>query len=225
MVVQITDNHLRESYEQDDASMSSTMTVDRQSSTTKQEEPTSDYDATTSSRRSVSFCMEKNESFSNNAMCKEDLRELWYEKSEFKRIRNFAMYVAKEISKSEALCKAPFSYERVLVQTYLSCCKATSEQGNVLTADEFKHLVRWAEVAKSRLGLEKWSIRSIKHDRSYRRSMMMDMVMEAQNNYQDDVVRMDVYVADSCAAISRPMRLFSRTLAEAQAVAAHNDLS
>jgi hypothetical protein len=222
MVLQIPDNHRRMSCEQDDASLSSTMTVERRSST-KQEEPTTDDGATT--RRGVSFCMAKNESFSNNVMCKEDLRELWYKNSEFKHFRTFTMYVAKSIGMAEARSKAPFSYERVMKNTYLSCCKATSEQERVLTADEFEHLVRWAEVATSRLGLEKWSIFSMANDRIYRRSLMMDMVLEAQNNHQDDDVSIDDYVAESCATISRPMRLFSRTLAEAQAVAAGNDIS
>lgn len=213
-------NHKHKSCEQDDASTSSTMTADAGSSTTKQEESNADYDATRSRRRSISFCMAKNESFPNNVMCKEDLRELWYENSEFKHFRSFTMYVAKEIIKAEALSNAPLSYERVMAHTYLSCCKATSEQGQILAADEFEHLVRWAQIASSRLGLEKWSIRSIAHDRSYRRSLMMDMMSEAQNNYQDDFVSMDDYVAASSASISRPMRLFSRTLAQAQAVAA-----
>jgi hypothetical protein len=226
VVLQITDNNKRKSCEQDDASTSSTITVDGRSFTTKQEESTTDYDATIR-RRNVRFCMATNESFSNNVMCKEDLKELWYKNSEFKHFRNFTMHVAKEITKVEARSKAPLSYERVMARTYRSCCKATSEQGNVLTADEFNHLVRWAEVAvaTSRLGLEKWCIRSIAHDRSYRRSLMMEMVSEAQNTYQDDFVSMDDYVAASCAAISRPMRLFSRTLAQAQAVAAHSDRS
>jgi hypothetical protein len=54
---------------------------------------------------------------------------------------------------------------------------------------------------------------------------MMEMVSEAQSTYEDDFVSMDNYVATSCAAISRPMRLFSRTLAQARAVVARNDLS
>jgi hypothetical protein len=224
MVLQITDNNKRKSCEQDDASTSSTITVDGRSFATKQEVSTTDYDATIR-RRNVRFCMSQNESFSNNVMCKEDLKELWYENSEFKHFRNFTMYVAKEVTKVEARSKAPLSYARVMARTYRSCCKATSEQGNVLTADEFNHLVRWAEVATSRLGLEKWCIRSIAHDRSYRRSLMMEMVSEAQNTYQDDFVSMDDYIATSCTAISRPMRLFSRTLAQAQAVAAHKDRS
>jgi hypothetical protein len=225
VVFQITDKHKRKSCGQDDSSLSSTVTVDSRPFNTKQEESTTDYDAATSIRQNVSFCMSKNESFSNNVMCKEDLKELWYENSEFKYFRNFTMYAAKEITKVEARSKAPLSYERVMVHTYLSCCKATSEQSDVLTADEFESLVRWAKVATNRLGLEKWCIRSIAHDRSYRRSLMMEMVSEAQSTYQDDLVSMDDYVATSCAAISRPMRLFSRTLAQARGVAARNDLS
>jgi hypothetical protein len=158
-------------------------------------------------------------------MYKEDLFELWCDSLEYKHFRSSTMYVAKEIAKAESKNKAPFSYERVMNNTYLSCCKPTSDQDNVLTADECKHLVRWAEVATSRLGLEKWSIRSVGHDRSFRRSLMMDMVLEAQNNHQGDFVTLAHYLADSCAAISRPMRLFARTLAEAQAVAARNELS
>jgi hypothetical protein len=229
MLMKITDNHRRKNCEQDDASTSSTMTVERRSST-KQENFTTDDDATTTTtsttiRRSVRFCMAKNESFSNNVMCEEDLRELWYANSDFKYFRSYTMHVARQITKAEARRRGRSSYERIMTQTYMSCCKATSEQGNVLTADEFELLVRWAEVATSRLGLETKSIRFIAHDRSYRRSLMVDMVMEAQKNYQDDSIGMDDYVSDSCATISRPMRLFSRTLAEAQAVAARNDLS
>jgi hypothetical protein len=203
----------------------------------KQEEWTTDDDddddddddaTTSSSRRSVRFCMAKNESFSNNVMCEEDIREgelLWYKSSDFKHFRSITSYVAKEITKAEARSRAPLSFERVMTHTYLACIKATSEEGNVLPADEFEHLVRWAESASSRFGMEKWSIRPIAHDRSYRRSLITEMVLEAQNHCQGDFVSMDLDVADSCAAISRPMRLFSRTLAEAQAVAIRNDLS
>jgi hypothetical protein len=219
-------NHQPKSCEQDDASASSTMTVEVRSST-KQEDSSNDNDAANTNkttRRSVRFCLSKNESFSNTFMCKEDLLELWYTISEFKHFRSFTMYAAKEITKVEARNKSPLSYERVMTHTYLACCKATSEQGNVLTADEFKHLVRWAEIATSRLGLEKWSIQSLGQDRSYRRSLMMDMVLEAQNTHRDNF-NMEYFVADCCTTISRPMRLFSRTLAEAQLVAARNYLS
>jgi hypothetical protein len=226
MLLQVPDSKHRRitCNEQDDASTSSTLTVE-EPSCAKQEESTSDNDTTPSSRRSVSFCLEKNVSFSNNVTCKEDLFELWYDSLEYNHFRTSTMYVAKETAKAESKNKAPFSYERVMSNTYLACSKATSDQGSVLTADEFKHLVRWAEVATSRLGLEKWIIRSIGNDRSFRRSLMLDMVAEAQNNHRDDFVTLGDYLATSCATVSRPMRLFSRTLAEAQVVAARNILS
>jgi hypothetical protein len=218
MLLKITDTHRGKSCEQDDTSVASTVTVE-------QEEWTTDDDdaITSSSRRSVRFCMAKNESFSNNIMCEEDVFELWYKSSDFKHFRSFTSHMAKEITKLEARSRAPKGFERVMTHTYLACIKATSEQGNVLTADEFEHLVRWAKA--SRFGMEKWSIRPIAHDRSYRKSLIRDMVMEAQNHCQDDFVSMDLNVADSCADISRPLRLFSRTLAEAQAAAIRNDLS
>jgi hypothetical protein len=224
VLLKITDTQRRKSCEHDDTSTSSTMTVERLSST-EQEESTTDDDATARRRRRVSFCIAKNESFSNNVMCEEDLRKLWYKSSDFKRFRAFTMHVANEIAKVEARSRGPFSYERVMTNTYMACIKATSEQGNVLTADEFKQLVRWAEVNTARCGMVKWSIRSIAHDRSYRKSLMRAMVMKIQNQCQDDFVSIDFNVADSCAAISRPLILFSRTLAEAQAVAVRNDHS
>jgi hypothetical protein len=211
--------------EQDDSSTSSTVTVEKPSSAKQAEESSTDDEAKRSSRRSVSFCLEKNEYFSNNAMYREDLFELWFDSLEYKHFRSSTMYVSKEITKAESKNMAPFSYERVMSNTYLACSKATSDQGNVLTADEFKHLVRWAEVATSRLGLEKWSVRSVGNDRSFRRCLMLDMVVEAQNNHRDEFVTLEDYLATSCATVSRPMRLFSRTLAEAQAVAARNMLS
>jgi hypothetical protein len=207
--------------EQDDASTSSTLTVERLNSKQQQQQAP----APTRPSRSVRFCLSKNESFSNEIICKEDLKEMWYAPADYKHFRVATMYVAKEITKAEARNKAPFSYERVMTHTYLQCCRATSDDAIVLTALDFKHLVRWAEVATTRLGLEKWSIRSVGHDRSFRRALMVDLVLESQNNYQDDFVAMDDYVGDSLARISRPMRLFSRTLAEAQAVAGQNDLS
>jgi hypothetical protein len=223
MLLKITETHRRKSCEQDDTSTSSTMTAERVSST-KQEEWTTDDDVTTTSRkRRVSFCIAKNEFFSNNVMCEEDLIELWYKSSDFKHFRAFTSHVSKAIAKVEARNRTPFSYEQVMTKTYMACIKATSEQGNVLTANEFEHLVRWAEVNTSRCGMVKWSIRSIAKDRSYRKALMRAMVMEAQNQSQGDFVCMDLNVADSCAAISRPVILFARTLAEAQAVAVRND--
>jgi hypothetical protein len=229
MILKITDTHRGgKSCDEDDTSMASTISVEGESSTKEEEEWTTDDDddddaTNSSSRRSVRFCTAKNESFSNTVICEEDVFELWYKSSDLRHFRSFTSQMAKEINKAEERSRVPLSFEQVMTHTYLACVKATSEQGNVLTADEFEHLVRWANA--SRFGMEKWSIRPIAHDRSYRKSLIRDMVMEAQNHCQCDFFSMDLNVADSCADISRPLRLFSRTLAEAQAAAIRNDLS
>lgn len=210
-------------YDRDDSSTSSTLTVDRL--TKKPNKALTFTPAPASFKKSVRFCESDNKSYENYETCKEDLKELWFQGADYKIFRNCAMYMSREISKAEERNRAPFSYARVMEHTYSECCKASSDQANVLSAEETRHLVRWAEVATSRLGLEKWSIRPVGTDKSYRRSVMVGLVLDAQDRpFESDDARVH-FIAESCQRITRPQRLFSRTLAEAQAAASHNQAS
>lgn len=55
---------------------------------------------------------------------------------------------------------------------------------NVISDEDFVHLQRWLEVGSSRIGLEKWSIRTISTARATRREMMVDVVLSIQQQQQ-----------------------------------------
>jgi hypothetical protein len=220
MLLQIPRNPVIDYYDQDEASMSSTVTVDRSTSLDVKASSIIAQKQPTTARKQVRFCLAKNESNFNLVQFKEETKETWYEAADYRLFKNCAFHMAKEITKAEEKNRAPYSYSRVMTNTYLQCCKADSDFANVLTPDEAKHLTRWAEVATSRLGLEKWSIHPIGTDKNYRRSILLDLIMDAQDRpYEHDSERA-AYIADSCQRVSRPLRLFARTLAEAQATAA-----
>lgn len=112
----------------------------------------------------------------------------------------------------------------------------------VLCAADALHLQRWLEVATSRLGLEKWSVRSIAADKAERRLAMYGAVAVAaakattarrrdsvrmvdtsdsadDDDDDDDVAAAAECLRGTCAFLSRPSRLFSQTLAQALAAA------
>jgi hypothetical protein len=201
----------------DDISLSSTITVDRD---TKKELHSED---SSPGKKRVTFDMKHNKEYNNVNCCKEDYKDLWYTRLEYRQFKVATYYMAKEIAKSEASNKAPFSYHRIMTRTYQVCCEAVEERDtSLLSYHERRHLTRWAEVATSRLGLERWSVKSIQADKSDRRKELVELVMDLQNLPlpEDESMPRDEFIRQSCERLTRPSRLFARCLAEAQASAA-----
>jgi hypothetical protein len=212
---------------EDDASVSSTLTVERlaHKQLLEQDDDQSLSSASShsfSSVKSVRFNSDDNQEYENKDICKEDTEDLWYSNADYKRFKSHTHALAKEVLKSEARNRAPFSYERVMLRTYEVCSGHINEpQGSVLTSDERRHMVRWAEVATSRLGLEKWAIKSLGRERAIRRVELVDIVLDFQSIGNMD--GLDECIREHCERISRPSRLFAREVALAQAAVIEKD--
>jgi hypothetical protein len=207
MILDIVSNHIN--CECDDSSTSSTVLVDR---TSKGEQSTL--------TKSVRFHEASNVEHANENACQEDYEDSWYSQADYRRFKATSMYMAREIAKLENRNRAPFSYHRVLLRTYEACCSVHEEtNASVLTSFERKHLERWTEVATSRLGLERWTVRSIQSDKLLRRNEIYRIVMELQNIVTQNPEPKADFLRQSSERISRPSRVFARTLAEAHAAA------
>ena len=181
--------------------------------------------------------------YDNRMMCQEDIRsECWLRPRDYKHFRLAALEASRQIIAVEQRNRAPFSYQRVLERTCEACCQVleeTSSNKPVLAPAEFVHLQRWFDVASSRIGLEKWSIRKIANDKSVRRQTLNQVVRDekqrassfyhnyydSDNSDEDEQEKLDAaeYLAETCARISRPSRLMARTLAIATAAAVQKD--
>jgi hypothetical protein len=195
----------------DDASTSSTMLVDSLPSKKAQ----SKERCTT---KSVTFCETDNIQIESQ-FSDSDARNCWYKACDYRVFRSNALEASQQIVNTEKRNRAPFSYQRVLERTYDVCCKSQSceDEGRILSDSDTVHLNRWAQVAGSRHGLEKWSIRAIGIDKQARRRAITAFVLENMRTEDCEHVR------ESCARLSRPSCLFAVCLAQAQAVAVRKE--
>lgn len=210
-------------YEQtDDSSIKSTVTVESQKPTTQ---PSS-----VSCAKRVRFSTAPARCYENTTICQEEVRqECWLRPRDYKRFRAAALEASQQIIAVEQRNRAPFSYQRVLERTLEACLEVPEETDRpVLAAAEMVHLQRWLEVASSRIGLEKWSIRKIAADKVARRQALNRFIREEQTyaDYSDDeqeAAEEADYLAATCERISRPSRLLARTMAQATAAAVQKD--
>lgn len=166
------------------------------------------------SGKSVRFDTGSNQRIENDRWSKEEAYEnCWLHASDYKRLKSHTTALAREVSRAEDRNRAPYSYQRVILRTYEVCRSVVSEfDGNVLGQEERKHLNRWCEYAPTRLGLEKWAVRHISKERSMRRSEMVETVLGMQESGADAES-----IKRCSERISRPARLFSRCIAQANA--------
>ena len=198
----------------DDASTSSTITVDRIAKPLATSE-TAVVVRSKTPKKSVRFDDASNCEYENSLYCEEDTKDYWYDAEDYRHFKSSTMFMAKEIAKTEKNNQAPFSFQRVLMRTYEACCQHTHETNtSVLSVDEKKRLARWAEMATTRLGLERWSCRAINRDKSYRRNEVVNAVLEAQDSVFPDCDATEL-IRESSERVTRTSRLFARCLGEA----------
>lgn len=185
-------------------------------------------------RKSVRFCEEDNEMYDNVVLTKTQVKDLWYGPLDYRFFRSMALDASQHITATEKRNRAPYSYQRVLERAHAVCSSSSSSAAvivepscchddehnttttcahHVLDATDFVHLQRWLEVATSRLGLEKWSIRSIAADKVARRQAVTSTVLGHLYQHDDDDDDAQEALRAECERLSRPSRLFSHTLA------------
>jgi hypothetical protein len=196
-------------------------------------------------KKGVSFQESRNQAYENQNVYKEDLKQLWYNHQDYAAFKESTAQCAMEVvaasvlssqsSMLESSSSSSSSYPQTLQHVYEACVQCQSEEtASVLTVSEDVHLKNCLAKAPSRWGVERAAVRWIAADRHYRRSAMLELVLEMQqtmglfaNNdssggstsnitmFIDD--GMDEVLRTSCEALSRPSRLFARHLAQAAA--------
>jgi hypothetical protein len=208
-------------------------------------------------KRGVSFQESQNQVYENQHFYKEDLKPLWYNAQDYAAFKESTTQCAMEVVAASVLsnqnqCDSPrpespslssslgcssSSYPQTLQRVYEACVQCQSEtQASVLTLSEDVHLKHCLAKAPSRWGVERAAVRWIAADRHYRRSAMLELVLEMQQTmalaigsssssscgsigsdatFMDD--GLDEILRSSCEALSRPSRLFARRLAQAAA--------
>jgi hypothetical protein len=216
----------------DDASISSTLTVERVNQTKElQSEYFCQQPSSFKQKKTVHFDTSRNVVYEVNQVKvnSEECVQRWYNAVEYRDFKTIAQDASNQIMQIEARNRAPFSYQRVLEHAFTACLIANTDVNEVLPSSEFIHLQRWLEVATSRVGLEKWSIRKLSRDKSTRRRELAKTVMNLQSCMRSDtgVLQFDndkvEFMRQSCENLSRPSRLFAMTLASALASAMESE--
>ena len=133
------------------------------------------------------------------------------------------MAASRALAQTEAKNKAPFSYQRVVERTYALCQQVVDEQETescyqtLASAEERRHLQRWAQVAPHRIGLEKWALRTIAKDKTSRRLEVVDTVLDMQDSKPRRNVDKVEVIRKACQRVSRTSRMFAVAMAQAQA--------
>jgi hypothetical protein len=190
----------------DDASVSSTISVER------------GMEKELSLKKSVTFHLAANKSHSNEVLYKEDCCELWYMYSDYMFFRESIVIATKAIKQAEAKSCHVNSYSRIYERIHHLCHRQaanfTEQFSHLSTAEDRRQLNRLAEVAP--VGLEIWAVRKFSEERSSRRKEIVLFVLDiqgAQFEEKDELIR------KNCERVSRPSRIFSAVVAQAQATA------
>jgi hypothetical protein len=215
----------------DDSSVSSTLTVERLNGTKPLQSSLgleNTINATKKAKKSVQFNLSQNMSIVVDSLESEDNFQRWLSAKDYREFKSNAQDASNQIIRIEARNRAPYSYQRVMEHAFTACMLATRDIDEVLPPSEFIHLQRWLEVATSRCGLEKWSIRKVSRDKSSRRRELNKTVQNIQFSrrsangtiWDHDSTE---FLRISCENISRPSRLYARTLATALAAALQSE--
>jgi hypothetical protein len=166
--------------------------------------------------RSVKFDEERNISYYNSNVCKEDCAELWYNNEDYSHFETATEFLAIKLGRADERCKSQFSFERVTLRLYSACCQCPYETTEVslLTLVEEAHLRHWMAESPGRLGVESLSIRLIDEDQMKRRVALVNLVCELQGMKISSPTKKADLIRQSCHVHSRPARLFARHLAQ-----------
>lgn len=146
---------------------------------------------------------------------KRECRQGWYSPKQYKLFRAATLEAAQQILSTERRNRAPHGYDRVMTRTFEYCKSAPDVvKDTCLPANDFLHLQRWMEVASSRIGLEKWAVRSVSAEKTIRRTALLECVRQSSSAEQ---------LGLACVRVSRPSVLYARSLAQAQAAVVNKE--
>ena len=136
----------------------------------------------------------------------------WYTAMEYQQLRQSAISSAHQIIAIETRNRAPRSYMKVMERCYQRCLNFQLEQ---YEAQDRLHLIRWVQAATSRVGLEKWSVKTISAERARRRSGVLSAILFCDDN--EDARRL------ASLRWSQPSAVFARVWADAVAMAVRQE--
>jgi hypothetical protein len=147
-----------------------------------------------------------------------DKEDIWYSLKDLQQFKSSMRNSVREIVRNDRLDSSATSYQKVLERAYDACCHS-----DVLSKHEEQHVEAWCPVAvaASRLGLERFTIRSIFMDCANRKRNLAHTVLQIQelamsNKHMSRQVQMKL-IRQASVKFSRPSRLFAQQLAQAHA--------
>jgi len=186
-------------------------------------------------KKSVRIDEELNREHENKLYCREESQNSWYTERDYRHFKRQTKTISRAVVQSEACNCAPFSYKRVMKRVFDVCASASTEAdaehsqdgcaSGILSEDDMRHMKRWAEAAPMRLGIERFTIRSISRDMALLRGELVETVLALQKVETQPGCAFDraEHIRRSSMRASRPSRLFARAIAEAQAAALEGD--
>ena len=111
-----------------------------------------------SKTKGVRFAMHLNVEYTNDAMEKCELKDLWYQVPDYQSFRSLAYDTAQQIIATEKRNRAPHSYQRVMERTYAACCNSVIDcdvgdcGDSNISADE-NPLMQWQPEEKKAIGV------------------------------------------------------------------------
>jgi hypothetical protein len=175
--------------------------------------------ASATNKKTVRFDESRNQAYDNKHITsKESCKSLWYTGEENRKFKACRAAAINEVAITDEMSRHrdPFSYRKVLLQTFEACSRVIHEtEDGVLTAVEEDLLRQCLRLHGCRLGLERsMAIRGIANEERFRYHELLNVVTTQQHfnsRHKDEFLRR------VCEDLSRPSRMFARHLAQAQA--------
>lgn len=163
----------------------------------------------------------------NPVLEEEDCRALWYSAEEYQQFKKANSFIAKTLNRAEMMdCTNVSSYGNLLQELHYGCCDSDTEVSRVMShkRQDLLHRLFATDASIARTGLERSVVTSIHRDKYQRRISLAHIVFDIQQCAFDELEdsgynakNVAQELAEECAKVSLPSRLFAHHLAVAQA--------
>ena len=161
----------------------------------------------TEPRRRVIFCETVIAYHPNNNRCKEDYSDCWYSPEDMRSFKTQTVNIARKILSSPTASQQ--EWIDTLVVAYEELAQAT-------TAEDIRDILQngsLVEIDPSLLGLEKWILRPVVHDKTTRRKRLYGFVHACNRETISSPAYRTKALRKASRELSRPSRLFAHHVA------------
>lgn len=158
-------------------------------------------------RRRVSFCESKSIIYENTTLCKEECRELWFSPEEMQGFKTSTAILSRRVLTSSNPKYQTWINE--LTMAYEGFTK-------VSCADDMQQILELSYQTPFNpflMGLEKWTLRRIAHDKALRRKNLLEVIREEKHDLKSSNSYKIKQTRKASREISRPSRLFAHHVA------------